>query len=86
MANSGISHIEFISSGFRDILRSEGCQQVVSEVTDQIYINAESNNVRGETDKTVTVANHGAGSRYIGLVSVPAIAETEDKALTRAIT
>ena len=86
MANSGITHIEFISSGFRDILRSEGCQQVVSEVTDQIYINAESNNVRGETDKTVTVANHGAGSRYIGLVSVPAIAETEDKALTRAIT
>lgn len=83
MANT---HIEFISSGFRDILRSEGCRQLVEQVTDEIYINAEANNTRGETNKLVTIASHGSGSRYIGLVSVPAIAETEDKALTRAIT
>lgn len=83
MANT---QIEFISSGFRDLLRSDGCRAMIEQVTDEIANNAEANNTRGETEKLVTIANHGAGSRYIGLVSVPAIAETEDKALTRAIT
>lgn len=86
MAKSGITHIEFISKGFREILRSDGCRDAVQTVTDGVYNNAVGNNERGDTEETVTIANHGAGSRYIGLVSVPAIAETEDKALTRAIT
>lgn len=85
MADSGITKIEFYSQGFRDILRSDGCREVVQDVTDQIYVNAKANNTRGETESTVVIAAHGAGSRYIGLVSVPAIAETEDKALSRAI-
>lgn len=86
MANSGIKKIEFISQGFRDILRSDGCREVVNSITEDIYVNALGNNTRGDTDMLVVIANHGVGSRYIGLVSVPAIAETEDKALTRAIT
>ena len=83
MANYGIEKIEFISQGFRDILRSDGCQEMVQDVTEQIANNARS--LTDEVDSTVVVANHGAGSRYIGLVSVPAAAESEDKVLSRSI-
>lgn len=83
MANYGIEKIEFISQGFRDILRSDGCQETVQDVTEQIANNARS--LTDEVDSTVVIANHGSGSRYIGLVSVPAAAESEDKVLSRSI-
>lgn len=82
MANYGIDKIEFISAGFKEILQSEGCQEVVQEVTDQIANNARS--LTDEVESTVVIAGHGQG-RYIGLVSVPEAAESEDKVLSRSI-
>ena len=82
MANNGIENIEFISAGFKAILQSDGCQQLVQDITDQIANNARS--MTDDVDSTVVIANGGKG-RYIGLVSVPAAAESEDKVLSRSI-
>ena len=83
--------IEFNSQGFREILLSEGCRDLVIEATDEIAIKANNNNERGGEgfNASVQVGGYGGG-RWIGFVgSVDkegSIAQAEDLALTRALT
>lgn len=98
MANKAIKRIEFINSGFIGILRSEGTQQVVSEVTESIKQNCVANYAAVSPDgvdadvfntevKQATAAQYK--SRYVGFVSTSdpyaVAAETEDKIMTRAL-
>lgn len=85
------ARIEFISAGFRGILLSDGCRELIQQTTDEIRDRADANNDRGGEgfSSTVQVGNYGGG-RWIGYVGTTdqasAIAEAEDKALTRALT
>lgn len=88
MANN---RIVFNSEGFRQILLSEGCHDAVQQVTEEIKTKADGNNSRGGDgfSSSVEVGGYGGG-RWIGFVSTTdnksKIAESEDKALTRALT
>lgn len=89
MANE--TRIVFNSEGFRQILLSEGCRDLIQQTTDEIRDKADANNDRGGEgfSSTVQVGGYGGG-RWIGFVGTTdkasAIAESEDKALTRALT
>lgn len=83
------ARIVFNSDGFRQILLSEGCRDAVQAATDEIREKADANNTRGGEGfrSSVQVGGYGGG-RWIGFVSTTdknsLIAESEDKALTRA--
>ena len=84
------TRIEFISSGFREILLSDGCHELVQSVTDDIYTKANANNTRGgEGFEASTMVGGYGGGRWIGFVSTTdkesKIAEAEDLALTRSL-
>lgn len=90
MANSGITKIEFIDAGFKAILTSEGCQEVVGQTAQSICDKANANNDRGgEGFRSSTQVGGYGGGRWIGFVTTTdqeaAAAESEDKALTRAL-
>ena len=80
-----------LKEGFRGILLSDGCRELIQQTTDEIRDRADANNDRGGEgfSSTVQVGNYGGG-RWIGYVGTTdqasAIAEAEDKALTRALT
>jgi len=83
--------IVFKSEGFRQILLSDGCRDLVQSTTEEIKNKADANNTRGGDgfEASTMVGGYGGG-RWIGFVSTTdnasKIAESEDKALTRAIT
>lgn len=82
--------IEFNSEGFRQILLSQGCHDVVTQYTEEIVAKANANNQRGgEGFKASTQVGGYGGGRWIGFVGTTdkksMIAESEDKALTRAL-
>lgn len=85
-------NIKFISSGFQAIVQSDGCRQVVEQTAQEICDRANGNNSRGGEgfSKEVKLWNTYGKSRYVGFVSTTdknsMIAESEDSALTRAIT
>lgn len=83
--------IEFISSGFRDVLFSQGVKDVVQETADTIKEKANANNTHGgEGYESNVIAGGYGGGRYIGFVKstdkASVLAESEDLALTRAAT
>ena len=91
MANSGITKIEFIDAGFKAILISDGCHEVIEQTAQQIADKANANNDRGgEGFRSSTKVGGYGGGRWIGFVTATdnkaAAAESEDKALTRALT
>lgn len=83
------ARIEFLSDGFRQILLSDGTKQLVTETAENIAARANANGGVDGFIPTVIVGGYGGG-RYIGFVNATdkasLIAESEDKALTRAIT
>lgn len=86
------TRIVFNSEGFRQILLSEGVQSIVTETTNEIRDKANGNNARGGDGFTseVIVGGYGGG-RWVGFVGTgddkaAKIAESEDQALTRALT
>lgn len=89
MANSGITEIEFIDSGFKEILASDGCREAVEQVTQEIADRANGNNSRGGTGFASKVEYGSRAQRYIGFAYTTdknsEIAEAEDGALTRAL-
>lgn len=89
MANSGITKIEFIDSGFKAILASEGCREVLETTSQEICDRANGNNTRGGEGFAQKVEYGGRAQRFIGFVYTTdknsEIAEAEDGALTRAI-
>lgn len=84
------TRIVFNSEGFREILLSEGCHDLVQNVTDEIAEKANSNNDRGGNgfNASTQVGGYGGG-RWIGFVTATdnkaAAAQSEDQALTRAL-
>lgn len=90
MANK--PNIEFIKEGFLAIVQSDGCRQVVDQTAQEICDRANGNNTRGGNgfEKEVKLWNTYGKTRYVGFVSTTdknsMIAESEDSALTRAIT
>ena len=85
MTKGGISKIEFISEGFRQIVNSNECQELVRDITEGIASKANAN-AGLDSFQAQTVQ---ARTRWIGLVSSTDAesyqAEAEDKALTGAI-
>ena len=85
------TRIEFNPEGFRQILLSEGCKELIQTTTEDICQKANANNTRGGEgfESNVIVGGYGGG-RWIGFVSTTdensKIAEAEDLALSRAIT
>lgn len=84
------THIEFISEGFKEILCSGEVQELVTQAAEQIQSRANANNTRGGSGFAVKtqMGNYGGG-RWISTV-IPTdraarIAESEDKALSRAV-
>ena len=80
----------FNSDGFRQILQSEGVHDLVQQTAEEIAEKANANNTRGgEGFEARTQIGGYGGGRYIGFVSTAdnkaKIAESEDKALTRAL-
>ena len=84
--------IEFIGEGFGEILRSEGTRELVQTITDDIGNKANANNSQGGEGFRTSVEQSGRykNRRWVGFVSTTdkksVIAETEDGALTRAVT
>lgn len=84
------ARIQFNSAGFRQILLSDGCREVVQSTAEDICAKANANNGRGGEGFTANTQVGGyGGGRWIGFVSSTdkksAAAESEDKALTRAL-
>ena len=82
--------IKFISKGFKEILCSEGVQNLVTEVTSNIQDKANANNTRGGKGFKANIWMGGyGGGRWVGSVNTTdrksKIAEAEDKALSRAV-
>lgn len=82
--------LQWNKDGFRQILLSDGCHQLVQGVTEEIQMRANDNNERGgEGFRASTQVGGYGGGRWIGFVSstdkASMIAESEDKALTRAV-
>jgi len=80
----------FNSDGFRQILESQGCHDLVQQTAEEIAQKANANNTRGgEGFEASTQLGGYGGGRYIGFVTAAdnkaKIAESEDKALTRAL-
>lgn len=75
--------------GFRQILLSQGCHNVVQQTADNICDKANAN-YGGDGFQTSTMVGGYGGGRWIGFVSssdkASKIAESEDKALSRALT
>lgn len=84
MANQKVK-LEFNSQGFAQILASEGCHELVQSVAEEI---AERANANSGLD-TFVATSVKAPTRYIGFASTTdrasLAAESEDKALTRAL-
>ena len=83
--------IEFNSEGFRQILLSQGCHDLVQQTADEISEKANGNNTRGGSGfESGTRLGKAYGSqRAIGFVYTTdrksRIAESEDKALSKAV-
>ncbi len=83
--------LEFIGEGFGEILRSEGTQNLVRNVTEEIGARANENNSRGGVGFRNSVEQSGRykNRRWVGFVSTTdkqsKIAEIEDGALSRAV-
>ena len=83
------TRITFISAGFKEILCSGGVQEAVTEAAEAIQARANGNNTRGgEGFQTETWMGKYGGGRWVASVFASdrksAIAESEDKALSRA--
>ena len=90
-----VMRLQFISSGFEGILKSEDTRKVVEETTEKIRQNAVENYsavVPNGVDASegISSAVKLKSTRWVGFVSTAdryaSSAETEDKILTRSIT
>ena len=91
------TRIVFNSEGFRQILLSDGCRELVLKTTEEIrdkavqnYAAVSPNGVDAESGITARTQVGGyGGGRWIGFVSTSdpyaVAAETEDKIMTRAL-
>lgn len=82
--------IKFNSQGFKEILCSDGVKNLITIETTNIEEKANGNNIRGGDGfkSHVWMGSYGGG-RWVGSVNTTdlksRIAESEDKALSRAV-
>lgn len=80
--------IKFISEGFAAILQSDGTRSVVGNAAEKIRASA-SGSVDGEGFTAKTWMGGYGGGRYVASVTsadrAAALAESEDKVLTKAV-
>jgi len=87
----GLKEIEFVSQGFDEILSCEGVTNLIEQHTARIVGAANENNTRGGDGfaSKVSVAKLFGHPRIRGYITSTdrnsAIAEAEDKALSRAV-
>ena len=91
MNNGGISNIQFNSAGFKAILESGGVKDMVQDTANQICERANANNERGGQGFGVKVKHLGyGGGRWGAFIyakdAKATQAESEEKALTKAVT
>ena len=84
------ARIVFNSDGFRQLLLSDGVRELVQNTAEEICDKANGNNTRGGEGFVVRTQVGGyGGGRYVAFVSSTDknsfIAESEDKALTGAL-
>lgn len=84
------ARIVFNSDGFRQLLLSDGVRDLVQSTAEEICDKANGNNTRGGEGFVVRTQVGGyGGGRYVAFVSSTDknsfIAESEDKALTGAL-
>lgn len=84
------ARIVFNSDGFRQLLLSDGVRDLVQNTAEEICDKANGNNTRGGEGFVVRTQVGGyGGGRYVAFVSSTDknsfIAESEDKALTGAL-
>ena len=84
------ARIVFNSDGFRQLLLSDGVRELVQSTAEEICDKANGNNTRGGDGFVVRTQVGGyGGGRYVAFVSSTDknsfIAESEDKALTGAL-
>lgn len=84
------ARIVFNSDGFRQLLLSDGVRELVQSTAEEICDRANGNNTRGGEGFVVRTQVGGyGGGRYVAFVSSTDknsfIAESEDKALTGAL-
>lgn len=82
--------LEFISNGFRQILKSDGVKGLVQKQTDTIKDRANANlNEDSEGFSSDVIYGGFGGGRWVGFVGTTDAAsqraEAEDKALSRAV-
>ena len=85
--------IDFISSGFREILMSEGLRDVVQSATDQIADRANSeiggDGYKADVVQSPRMSGYSNGGRWVGFVRAEdreaMEAEAENKTLSRAV-
>lgn len=82
--------IEFNSAGFKEILTSDGVKSLVTDITNNIQAKANANISEESEGYSAQVRMGGyGGGRWIGHVTTTdgasVRAESEDKALTRAV-
>ena len=85
-----IENITFNSDGFKAVLESDGVKELVTNTANEICERANANNERGGKGYAVEVKHFGfGGGRWGAFISATDKkanqAESEDKALTRAV-
>lgn len=86
----GVTKIKFFSSGFRDILQSEGIANLLESTANDIAARADSGLTEESSGHSVKVwkGSYGGG-RFIASVSTTdrasAISEAENKTLSKAV-
>lgn len=85
----GITKIDFISKGFRDILFSPGTKEMLQNLGDEIRDRANESLPDGEGFVSNVQTGGYGGGRYIGYVrtdnSAAALEESENMTLTKAV-
>lgn len=88
---NGVTRIEFVSDGFKEILTGDGVKSLVQSAAEKIAGEANQNLAGVESDGYETKVEIGGygGGRYIAHVNATDAesnkAESEDKALTKAV-
>lgn len=86
---NGVTRIDFISQGFKDILFSPETKELLQNIGDEIKDRANESMPDGEGFASKVQAGGYGGGRYIGYVKTDndaaALEESENMTLTKAV-
>ena len=86
---NGVTRIDFISRGFKDILFSSGTKELLQNIGDEIKDRANESMPDGEGFTSKVQAGGYGGGRYVGYVKTvskeAALEESENMTLTKAV-